>query len=69
MRITENRKKMILRDYTNLRNKQIWGVQRGVYPLVGYPPSVVCYYPFIIRSYAIYIGQEKPPPGRDFIFL
>lgn len=29
---------MVLRDYTNLKNKQIWGVQRGVYPLVGYPP-------------------------------
>jgi hypothetical protein len=25
-------------------------------------------YPFIISSYAIYIGQEKPPDGAAYYF-
>ena len=32
MRITEKDAKMVLRDYTNLKNKKIWGVQRGYIP-------------------------------------
>ena len=57
---------MILRDYTNLRNKQIWGVQRGISPSGLSPLALYADYPFIIRSYAIYIGQEKTLDGNAY---
>ena len=54
---------MVLRDYTNLKNKQIWGVQRGISPSGLSPLALYADYPFLIRSYAIYKGQGKTLDG------
>lgn len=58
---------MVLRDYTNLKNKQIWGVQRGGISPSGLSPlALYADYPFIIRSYAIYKRQGKAPDGNAY---
>lgn len=58
---------MVLRDYTNLKNKQIWGVQRGISPSGLSPLALYADYPFLIRSYAIYKGQGKTLDGITYI--
>lgn len=62
---------MVLRDYTNLKNKQIWVFKGGISPSGLSPLALYADYPFIIRSYAIYIGQEKTSDGtscHDLLF-
>lgn len=39
----------------------------GISPSGLSPLALYADYPFIIRSYAIYIGQEKPPDGTSYI--
>ena len=39
----------------------------GISPSGLSPLALYADYPFIIRSYAIYIGQEKPPDGTPHI--
>lgn len=38
----------------------------GISPSGLSPLALYADYPFIIRSYAIYIGQEKPPDGTSY---
>lgn len=40
----------------------------GISPSGLSPLALYADYPFIIRSYAIYIGQEKPPDGTACFF-
>ena len=40
----------------------------GISPSGLSPLALYADYPFIIRSYAIYIGQEKPPDGITYHF-
>ena len=39
----------------------------GISPSGLSPLALYADYPFIIRSYAIYIGQEKPPDGAAYL--
>lgn len=57
---------MVLRDYTNLKNKQIWVFKGGISPSGLSPLALYADYPFIIRSYAIYKRQGKAPDGITY---
>lgn len=57
---------MVLRDYTNLKNKQIWVFKGGISPSGLSPLALYADYPFIIRSYAIYKRQGKAPDGNAY---
>lgn len=59
---------MVLRDYTNLKNKQIWVFKGGISPSGLSPLALYADYPFIIRSYAIYKRQGKAPDGATYYF-
>ena len=39
----------------------------GISPSGLSPLALYADYPFIISSYAIYIGQEKPPDGAAYL--
>lgn len=58
---------MVLRDYTNLKNKQIWVFKGGISPSGLSPLALYADYPFIIRSYAIYKRQGKAPDGAAYL--